>query len=82
MKKILLATALLATLGACSDPDTTNRLLIGMGYTNIVTTGHSFLGCGGEDTTKTGFTALSPTGTPVKGVVCSGWLKGSTVRFF
>ena len=51
------------------------------GYTNIEITGYEFGACAEEDVFHTGFIAVSPTGYVVGGVVCSGWLKGSTIRF-
>jgi hypothetical protein len=37
--------------------------------------------CSEDDTFRTPFTAESSTGRQVTGVVCSGILKGATVRF-
>ena len=53
-----------------------------MGYTDIQITGYVVMGCGEQDVFHTGFRAKSPNNTSVDGVVCSGWFKGSTVRFF
>jgi hypothetical protein len=80
MKKLI---ALVAVLGltACSDAPTAERVLSDQGFTNIRTSGYAWWGCDKEDTFKTGFTAIGPAGKPVSGVVCSGWLKGATVRF-
>lgn len=80
MKRFALIFCLL--LAACDDPQSTTEVLYEMGYTNIQTTGYTFFGCGEDDNFHTGFTATSPTGHRVKGVVCGGFLKGSTVRFF
>ncbi len=84
MKNFMIATiGLLAIiLGACSDAPNTTRILSDQGYTNIKTTGYSIFSCGKEDSFSTGFEATSPSGKRVKGVVCSGWMKGGTVRFF
>jgi hypothetical protein len=76
----LLALSALA-LSACSDAPTAERVLIQNGYTKVVTTGYSVFGCSDKDTFSTGFRAVSPNGTRVEGVVCSGWLKGATIRF-
>ena len=51
------------------------------GYTNIEITGYEFGACAEEDVFHTGFIAVSPTGYVVGGVVCSGLMKGSTIRF-
>jgi len=82
--KSILAAALIASsviLSACSDADGARQTLEQMGYTNIQVTGYSLFGCDERDTFRTAFTAISPNGTPVDGVVCSGWFKGNTVRF-
>ena len=80
MKKfiIILFIGLLAT---CTAPNETERVLEANGYTNIRIEGYSFFGCGEEDDFSTKFSATSPFGQPVTGVVCSGFLKGSTIRF-
>lgn len=83
MKRIkTLATALVATfiLSACTDSDGARQTLEAHGFTKVTTHGYSFFGCGQDDTFATAFTAESPTGGHVSGVVCSGILKGSTVR--
>lgn len=83
MKKFL-AIALLGMLCAgCSDPAVAQRTLENMGYTNIEITGWGpFAGCGQDDTFVTKFKAISPNKKHVAGVVCSGWFKGATVRFY
>ena len=83
LTRVLLAAliaAILITTG-CADAPTALRVLAQNGYTNIVITGYRW-GMGGEDDTYvTGFTATSPTGIAVTGAVCSGWMKGATIRF-
>lgn len=79
--KILLALILALTLTACTDPDQVHSILSSQGYTEITVTGYEYFGCGQGDFYHTGFTAKSPNGTQVSGVVCSGILKGATVRF-
>lgn len=74
-----LAVTLLA-LTACTDTDTATRALQGAGYTDIQLTGYRWTGCSDSDDFATGFEAEGPTGVRVTGVVCSGWLKGATVR--
>ena len=51
------------------------------GFTEIEITGHKFFVCDEKDTFSTGFCAKNPRGVRVCGVVCSGWLKGGTIRF-
>ena len=82
MKKITLALALLLTLGACSDPDTAEKALSDQGYSKIIIKGYAFMGCGKDDDFTTSFEATSMGGKVVKGVVCSGWFKGATIRTF
>jgi len=79
--KLLIAIAILALLGGCTDASTAQRVLHQQGYTNVVITGYRpFLGSQG-DTYVTGFEATAPNGTRVTGAVCSGFLKGATIRF-
>lgn len=74
---ILLASLLLA---ACTDEDVAMRALESAGYTNIELTGYRAFMCGEGDNFATGFSAIGPTGRHTTGAVCSGWLKGATIR--
>ncbi len=65
---------------ACSDPQAARKALADAGYTNVETTGYSMFACGKDDNFATGFKAVGPSGRKVEGAVCSGWLKGSTIR--
>lgn len=68
-------------LAGCTAPDKTVSLLESSGYTNIETTGYRVFGCSEDDFFHTGFVAKGSNGRKVTGVVCSGLLKGSTIRF-
>ena len=68
-------------LQSCTRPDQARRTLGAAGYEKVEITGYRFFGCSKEDTFHTGFKAVSPTGVPVSGIVCSGFLKGGTIRF-
>lgn len=81
MKRFLLVVLLLL-VPACSDEPGAERALLDAGYTNISLTGYEWFGCGKDDGWSTGFTATGPSGRRVEGVVCSGVLKGSTIRLF
>lgn len=83
MKLSLIAVTTLAlTLVACTDEENTRRTLDSAGYTEIQTTGYSWLECGKDDTFHTGFRAKNPAGKVVEGTVCCGmWSKGCTIRF-
>lgn len=72
--------AMMVTIGACSDAPTAERVLRQNGYTEIKTTGHSWFGCSKDDSFATSFEAKGPTGVRATGAVCSGWLKGGSVR--
>lgn len=78
IKYLLLATLLLS---GCTKTDSTRQLLAEQGYTNIKIKGYAPLSCSDDDTFKTKFIATNSNGKVVKGVVCSGVLKGSTIRF-
>ena len=80
MKKVIMVCAVLS-LCACTRPDATKDLLTSQGYKDVTITGYSFFACSKDDTFATGFDAVSPTGQRVSGAVCSGLMKGSTIRF-
>jgi hypothetical protein len=79
MNKIILVAVLLALAG-CTKPADSTSSLEGAGYTKIEITGFRFFGCSEDDTFRTGFKAVGPSGKTVTGVVCGGLLKGSTIR--
>ena len=73
---------ILVTLSACTDSESTKRILKSQGYENIKITGYRFFSCSKDDTYHTGFEAQAPNGDTMTGTVCSGfWFKNSTVRF-
>ena len=80
MKKLVLFLVLLTT--ACTDPDSSTKVLSDQGYTNIKIGGYAWLSCSSKDDLySTEFTATSPGGKTVAGAVCKGIWKGSTIRF-
>lgn len=81
MKNLILVALVALSLSACTNKETTIRVLEEQGYTQIEASGYAFFGCSEGDTFKTKFTAVSPAGKKVSGVVCSGFLKGATIRF-
>lgn len=81
MKKIALLIASTSVLMSCSAPDEATRVLESSGFKNVEITGYKIWGCSKDDTFHTGFVATSPNGSRVEGVVCSGLLKGATIRF-
>lgn len=80
MKKIIIAT-LCILIASCTNPEKAVEVLQKQGYTNIEITGYEFGACSKDDLFHTGFVALAPSGYVVSGVVCSGLMKGSTIRF-
>ncbi len=56
------------------------RQLLEAGYSQVDVSGWNFLACSEDDVFRIGFTALGPTGKSVSGTVCSGFLKGATIR--
>lgn len=88
MQKIGLIIIALLTLSyliivphACTDKKGAKHLLEQNGFTEIKITEYKFFMCGKEDQFSTGFEAVSPTGQKVSGCVCSGIMKGKTIRF-
>lgn len=51
------------------------------GYTDVESTGYDVFCCSDKDTFSTGFQCKDKQGNTVKGCICSGVLKGITIRF-
>jgi len=81
MKKLIMGIICLALLAGCTDATKARTILEAQGYTQVHITGYRPWACSEEDFFKTGFTALTPTAQRITGTVCSGLLKGATVRF-
>ena len=78
--KGMLITSLIVFSGCTSQKDA-KKALESQGFSDIKYTGYSFFECSKEDTFHTGFEAKNSNGDIVKGTVCSGILKGATIRF-
>lgn len=76
---VMLAIVFVST--GCTAPDRTAETLRQQGFTDVETTGYSWLACGKDDAFATGFTATNAQGVRVEGTVCCGWFKSCTVRF-
>lgn len=81
MKKLITIVILSTVLFGCSSHKDAVEALQKNGFTEIETHGYSFFGCTNDDTFKTKWTAKNTQGVKVSGVACSGWLKGTTLRF-
>lgn len=79
--RAVLALAAVTFVGGCADPDAAREALDDMGFTDVAVTGPRYWGCGNDYSFYTGFRAKNPAGKPVTGVVCSGWLTGTQVKF-
>ncbi|OWZ90443.1 hypothetical protein B9J07_28060 [Sinorhizobium sp. LM21] len=75
----LAATTLLAGCGV--NPNDAKRALEAQGITGIQLGGYSVFGCAKGDHFSSKFTGVGVNGKPVSGVVCSGLLKGTTIRY-
>ena len=80
MNMLLILAAFLAS--GCTDADEATKALVDSGYKDVQIKGYSLTGCSKDDAFHTEFLAKGATGNEVRGVVCSGWLKGSTIRLF
>lgn len=81
MKRLAILALAGLTLAACSDPKAAMKALDDAGFTDITVGGYAAWSCGKDDSYATKFTATNPRGKRVSGAVCSGWTKGSTIRF-
>jgi len=69
-------------LAGCTDEDGATKALRSAGLRPVHVGGYSFFGCDSKsDTFATEFTAINVNGETVSGVVCSGFLKGKTIRY-
>ena len=68
-------------LSGCTAPQDARDALEAQGFTEVSAGGYAFFGCGNDDQFHTEFTAKNAAGKRVSGVVCSGWLKGATIRY-
>jgi len=83
MKNTVLKIVLFSIiLSGCTDPTNARRQLEAAGYTNIRLQGYVLFGCSEDDIIHDGFTAVGQQGKFVNGVVCGGYLKGSTIRLY
>lgn len=76
---IFVGFLIVSIIGFTDGPGTTT-ILHQMGYTHITITGRRPFALGENEYYSTGFTATSPTGVAVSGVVTKGF-RGSTVRW-
>ena len=81
MKKLIAIVGITLVLFGCSSSKDAREALQKNGFTDIETHGYSFFGCTNDDTFKTKWTATNTQGVKVSGVACSGWFKGTTLRF-
>lgn len=79
MKWIILIAVI--SLSGCTDDAGTKKILTDNGYTDVEVKGYGWVACGRDEIYSTEFTAISSSGYRVKGTVCKGFLKGSTIRF-
>lgn len=80
MKKLMIVAAAIL-LGACTDESGARRALNSQGLTPVKVGGYALWACSKDDDFATKFTARNARGETVTGAVCSGWLKGNTIRF-
>lgn len=83
MKKIIIAILFLITTSCTSSNDFEKgkQQLESQGYTEVKNTGWSAFCCDEKDSFSTGFSCKDKSGREVKGCICSGVLKGITIRF-
>ena len=80
-KSIVLSLLALLCLASCTDEQRTRETLSKACFTEIQTTGYSWLACSDSDDFHTGFRAKNPNGVVVEGTVCCGMMKACTIRF-
>lgn len=78
---VFLVVTFLFILKGCHDDDSAKKILTNSNFKEIKITGYRFFGCDKSDLFHTGFEAINQNNVKVTGVVCKGFLKGSTIRF-
>lgn len=84
MKKLIICFGLFVGASSCTSNNDFNKakkILESQGLTNIESTGYKPFCCDEKDGWSTGFKATDKQGNPVKGCICSGLLKGVTIRY-
>lgn len=83
LAKLMLVAVFFSIVSCTSDNDFSKgkKQLENQGYTDIVNTGYNAFCCDEKDSFSTGFKAKDKNGNEVKGCICSGVLKGITIRF-
>lgn len=66
---------------ACTNPKDAVNALNEAGFTNVQVGGYDWFACSDYDLYSTNFNAIDPEGSPVSGTVCSGFLKGTAIKF-
>lgn len=79
MFKILLI-CLVISLSACTSQEDVDKYSELENWKDATKTGYRFFGCGTGDLWHTGFKAITQNDKAVAGVICSGLLKGATMR--
>lgn len=77
----LVIAGIFASCGRHSN-EKAEKALIEQGYKDIKINRYQMFACGRSDDYNRGFEATSNAGYRVKGVVCMGVFKGSTIRTF
>jgi len=83
VKKVI--PIIIALVFGCTNEPAARATLQAAGYTQVDITGHEAFMCSRDDSTCTGFNALSPSGQYVEGAVGCGYgtgcaQKGCTIR--
>lgn len=81
MKNRIIIALLTLFLSSCVNLDKIYEVLESDGMTDIELTGYSFSGCSQDDTIRQNFTATK-NNKHVEGVVCGGYFKGYTIKYF
>lgn len=82
MKKLFFcACAFMLIFSSCTNEKAARKTLLDSGFHPIEVGGYGMFDGSQDDVFKTRFKAYSPDSSRiVTGCVCSGWIKGSTIR--
>jgi len=79
--KLIVVLFFALVMNGCTNRTEADIALRSEGYSDIKYTGYNFFKCSQDDWYHTGFIAKNRNGMTVKGTVCSGFLKGATIRY-
>lgn len=78
---LIIGTIILGSINSNDQTQETITFLEQQGFRQVSITGYDPFSCSRDDISSIGFTAINSNGYKVSGTICSGLLKGKTIRY-